>query len=147
MMKVFSYFQTTKSIEYIFQYFIRCDSTANKFVCSFINHDIKIRKIRQLRKLFTGYFYIIPLDIRILLFVFRAYIHSVDYDAFRQVSHIRPLNPVASGNFIKYWLLEFPHDRTFLVKHIKTTFVMKYFHNLAVPGHEHIDVGSIARIK
>ena len=66
------------------------------------------------------------------------YIHPVHYDAFRQVSHVRPLYPVAFGNFIKHRFLELSHDRTFLVKHIKTAFVMKYLNDLPVPGHEHI---------
>ena len=31
--------------------------------------------------------------------------------------------------------------QTFLVKHIKTAFVMKYLDDLPVPGHEHIYIG------
>ena len=77
----------------------------------------------------------------------RGHIHPVDYDAFRQVSHVRPLYTVASGDFIKYQFLEPAHDRPFLVKHIKTTLVMKYLHDLPVSGHEHIDIGRIARVK
>ena len=65
--------------------------------------------------------------------LFRGYIHPVDYDAFRQVSHVRPLYAVAFGNLIKHRFLESTHDWTFLVKHIKATFVMKYLHDLSVP--------------
>lgn len=82
-----------------------------------------------------------------LILTFRTNVHLVNYNAFRKISHVRPLYPVAPGDFIKYRFLEFAHNRTFFVKHIKTAFVMKYLHNLSVPGHEHIYIGRIARVK
>lgn len=69
------------------------------------------------------------------------------YNAFCKISHVRLLYPVAFGNLIKHRFLEFPHDRTFLVKHIKAEFIMTYLHDLPVTGHEHIDIGCITRIK
>ena len=52
-------------------------------------------------------------------FDFRANVHLVNYYTFRKIGHVRPLYPVAFGNFIKHRFLESTHDRTFLVKHIK----------------------------
>ena len=82
-----------------------------------------------------------------LILTFRTNVHLVNYNAFRKISHVRPLYPVAFGNFIKHRFLESPHDRTFLVKQIKSAFIMKYLHDLSVPGHEHIYIGRIARVK
>ena len=106
-----------------------------------------LRKIRQLRKLFIVYFCIILLIINVLILIFRANVHLVNYYTFSKIGHVRPLYPVAFGDFIKHRFLESPHDRTFLVKHIKSAFIMKYFHNFSVPGHKHIYIGCIARVK
>ena len=72
------------------------------------------------------------------MLIFRTNEHLINYNDFRKVSHVRPLYPVALGDLIKYRFLELSHNRTFLVKHIKTAFVMKYLNDLSVPGHEHI---------
>ena len=79
--------------------------------------------------------------------LFRTDVHLVNHYAFRKIGHVRPLYPVAFGDLIKHRFLESTHDRTLLVKHIKTTFVMKYLHDLAVTGHEHIYIGCITRIE
>ena len=44
-----------------------------------------------------------------LILAFRTNVHLVNYNAFRKISHVRPLYPVAPGDFIKYRFLEFAH--------------------------------------
>ena len=52
-----------------------------------------------------------------LILAFRTNVHLVNYNAFRKISHVRPLYPVAPGDFIKYRFLEFAHNRTFFEAH------------------------------
>ena len=67
-----------------------------------------------------------------LILAFRTNVHLVNYNAFRKISHVRPLYPVAPETSSNTGFFEFAHNRTFFVKHIKTAFVMKYLHNLSV---------------
>mgnify|MGYP006885766334 FL=1 len=69
MMKVSSYFQTPKCIEYIFQYFIRCDSTANKFGKK--KEAFTYKLIRQILEKTHGMFILHWVEVNILLEIFQ----------------------------------------------------------------------------
>ena len=60
---------TPKSIEYIFQYFIRCDSTANKFGKK--KEAFTYKLIRQILEKMHGMFILHWVEVNILLEIFQ----------------------------------------------------------------------------
>lgn len=70
MMKVSSYFQNSKKYEYIFQYFIRRDSTANKFGKK--KEAFTYKLIRQILEKTHEMFILHWVEVNILLEIFSA---------------------------------------------------------------------------
>ena len=59
-----------------------------------------------------------------------AHLHTVDYEALSEISHVRPAYLAAAGYFVEYGLLELSLNRTLFIENIETPPIMQKLYYL-----------------